>query len=782
MFFFSNKSKFSLSNIIFNIIAFFSFFFSFNDLFAMEITEQVRGEIYCKSGIEIEIRDSFQDVYLKQLPAIGSPEVKLRSSDDYRILEIKNGHAKVQNYQQKGWLSLAKRVDYDHEGHVSLNKQCSKKLASENWYEEAVAEASKGSKFFYCERRGLNGFSDGDDYRISEQRSRCIYPAVEVSKKEFCSIQINKTKSSCLETNYVSAPSKKDLINITSDVESLRNSALCSIPMSYKCPNNQWIGILNKHEHLEVIDTYVSESLNKVTSLKVKSQRLGEGYVGVENVMYLNDDLHKEIVNINKSRENIFQANNIVKVTAYSDICKEPPNSYNSYTCKPLAQVTNGQKVHILERKFVNGNVKVKTSSGKIGFIDKVNIDLEKLGSFENTFFAPTKIQENAKVNFAENKTSNTNKDEKTKEIIIPKDITEISNDDKLGPIINCNQTEYRTIENFIKLNCQIKDDSEIYKVFVNGKEIKNNLSNFEFKIDNIPLDSSTYEIIAFDKMANQSQQIISVQRDFNYAYVDSENNLELLISGKIQHKNSSNRIALVIGIKSYQDIPNTQFGDKDAMVFVDFARENLNIKESNIKYLFNEDARFFEIKKLSQWLKSKINSKTEVFIFYSGHGANNEGESLILPSDFSPDLIADSSFTKKGFLNDMVNQYNPNHIYAFFDACFSGLGREGEQLIAGLRNITIAEEEVINDNISVFNSASGAEFSNDLSEAKHGLFSYYLMKGLEGEADSNTDRKITSNELFSFIQNNVSNKAIEIGRKQNPSYIGDSDRVILEW
>ena len=129
-----------------------------------------------------------------------------------------------------------------------------------------------------------------------------------------------------------------------------------------------------------------------------------------------------------------------------------------------------------------------------------------------------------------------------------------------------------------------------------------------------------------------------------------------------------------------------------------------------------------------------------------------------------------------------MVNQYNPNHIYAFFDACFSGLGREGEQLIAGLRNITIAEEEVINDNISVFNSASGAEFSNDLSEAKHGLFSYYLMKGLEGEADSNTDRKITSNELFSFIQNNVSNKAIEIGRKQNPSYIGDSDRVILEW
>jgi uncharacterized caspase-like protein len=34
------------------------------------------------------------------------------------------------------------------------------------------------------------------------------------------------------------------------------------------------------------------------------------------------------------------------------------------------------------------------------------------------------------------------------------------------------------------------------------------------------------------------------------------------------------------------------------------------------------------------------------------------------------------------------------------------------------------------------------------LPEAKHGLFSYYLMKGMEGPADGNKDRRITADHM----------------------------------
>ena len=53
-------------------------------------------------------------------------------------------------------------------------------------------------------------------------------------------------------------------------------------------------------------------------------------------------------------------------------------------------------------------------------------------------------------------------------------------------------------------------------------------------------------------------------------------------------------------------------------------------------------------------------------------------------------------------------------------------------------------------------------------------------MKGLEGKADSNQDKKITNGELLSYLDDNVSQKAAELGREQNPSLSGDPDKVLI--
>ena len=64
----------------------------------------------------------------------------------------------------------------------------------------------------------------------------------------------------------------------------------------------------------------------------------------------------------------------------------------------------------------------------------------------------------------------------------------------------------------------------------------------------------------------------------------------------------------------------------------------------------------------------------------------------------------------------------------------------------------------------------------------KNGIFSYYLMKGLEGKADSNKDRKITNGELLAYMIENVSQKAAELGREQTPSFVGDKDKVLTRY
>lgn len=52
-----------------------------------------------------------------------------------------------------------------------------------------------------------------------------------------------------------------------------------------------------------------------------------------------------------------------------------------------------------------------------------------------------------------------------------------------------------------------------------------------------------------------------------------------------------------------------------------------------------------------------------------------------------------------------------------------------------------------------LFSATSSNEISSSYPQNKHGLFSYFLMKGMQGEADVNNDNKLTIQELFDFTK-----------------------------
>ena len=74
--------------------------------------------------------------------------------------------------------------------------------------------------------------------------------------------------------------------------------------------------------------------------------------------------------------------------------------------------------------------------------------------------------------------------------------------------------------------------------------------------------------------------------------------------------------------------------------------------------------------------------------------------------------------------------------------------------ILADARPIAIVPvESHVPKNFTVFSASSGSEISGSLPEADHGLFSYFLMKGLEGYADANNDKKITNGELITYLK-----------------------------
>ena len=79
---------------------------------------------------------------------------------------------------------------------------------------------------------------------------------------------------------------------------------------------------------------------------------------------------------------------------------------------------------------------------------------------------------------------------------------------------------------------------------------------------------------------------------------------------------------------------------------------------------------------------------------------------------------------------------------------------------------------------LSVLTAASGAEIAGSLEDQGHGIFTYYLLKGLQGEAASGG--RLALSDLFSYLRENVQRAARRQNREQTPQLIAPSPEINL--
>jgi uncharacterized caspase-like protein len=117
-----------------------------------------------------------------------------------------------------------------------------------------------------------------------------------------------------------------------------------------------------------------------------------------------------------------------------------------------------------------------------------------------------------------------------------------------------------------------------------------------------------------------------------------------------------------------------------------------------------------------------------------------------------------------------------------FIDSCYSGQSRTGTSLLASARPISIAPKASTDfpPNFMVISASAPDQISSSSPELKHGIFSYYLMLGMEGEADVNKDGQITVGEMQTYLSQHVSRRAIGMNRTQSPQTMGDLNRVLV--
>ena len=298
-----------------------------------------------------------------------------------------------------------------------------------------------------------------------------------------------------------------------------------------------------------------------------------------------------------------------------------------------------------------------------------------------------------------------------------------------------------------------------------------------------IPKAGIEVRIKAIDLRGKITEKILYLERD--QTLQKKVLDFEKLNPLKIKGKQKSNAIALIIGISNYKNIPNAVFADRDADYFADFAENTIGINQNNIKLISNEDASVNQIKKaLKLWLKgySEIN-KSDIYIFFAGHGlASTDGKELyLMPYDGEPRILSDTALLRSDIF-DTIKSIQPKSVTVFFDTCYSGQSRDESPLLPDARPLSIVPiKRIIPQNFNIFSASSGSQVSGSLPEANHGLFSYYIMKGLEGNANENNDKIITSGELYNYVHYNVTRQANRLGKEQTPEFNGDLNKVLVE-
>ena len=302
-------------------------------------------------------------------------------------------------------------------------------------------------------------------------------------------------------------------------------------------------------------------------------------------------------------------------------------------------------------------------------------------------------------------------------------------------------------------------NSSEEFKLSYSGKYLNGTLSKI------LPIESInavTNKVVISGKEETNASYSESIAADLN---IDIENNIPI-------NKNVNiNAIGVVLGIEKYKNAGNVTFASRDAYLVKEYFNKCLGIPLENIYFKLNGDVTKGEMEKIfGGWLQNRVNENTSVYVYYAGHGApSGEQDAYLIPNDGDPNYAEINGYS----LNKMYNQLGnlpSNMITVFLDACFSGQDREQKMLIKDARGLGIkTKASQIPDNLNVFSASSNDQVSSGWPEKKHGLFTYFMLKGMQGSADQNNDKEVSYEELSNYIKLNVERQAGFLDRKQNP-------------
>ncbi|HEX7766045.1 MAG TPA: caspase family protein, partial [Nitrospira sp.] len=214
----------------------------------------------------------------------------------------------------------------------------------------------------------------------------------------------------------------------------------------------------------------------------------------------------------------------------------------------------------------------------------------------------------------------------------------------------------------------------------------------------------------------------------------------------------------VVVGINQYQNSAlNLNFAQPDAAAVLKFfaSVSPKLFRNVNVTQLVNNGATRSAVLATLQGLKSTA-PEDVVIVYLAGHGESAGSNWYFLPHDVVYPERAEE-LQKKGLssqeIRDLVMQIGAKKVLLLMDACksgfalqaFSSRGVDERQALAQLARA---------NGVHVVAASNKDQFASEVQELGHGVFTYTLLEGLNGQADgSPKDGIVTVRELLAFVE-----------------------------
>ncbi len=233
---------------------------------------------------------------------------------------------------------------------------------------------------------------------------------------------------------------------------------------------------------------------------------------------------------------------------------------------------------------------------------------------------------------------------------------------------------------------------------------------------------------------------------------------------------------AVIVGIAKYKNLTakqQLQFPERDAQAIktILINPEGGSFKEENVHVLIGPNATLAKVREeIGTWLPSKAKDGDRVLIYFAGHGFidPNNGRGYLAPYDIDPRNIGATGYPMEELGSVFGGKIQATSKILFTDACHSGAISPDDS-----QNINQKLTDLTKSLFSLTASRQReSSFETPELEGGHGVFTYYVVKGLEGAADVSRDGIVTADELQEYVHTQVRDYVQQHGggQQQNPT------------